>query len=71
MRILGLDDHVLHDSLLQPGDIYNQRFVNLFFQQHAPQSVSHLSPDSRIDLQLDERAATVAITFDFRDCPVE
>jgi outer membrane protein insertion porin family len=71
MRILGRDDQVLHDSLLQPGDIYNQRLVNLFFQKHAPPSVSHITPDSRVDLKLDERAATVAITFDFRDCAVE
>jgi outer membrane protein insertion porin family len=71
ISVLGLDDHVLKDSLLQPGDIYNQRLANLFVAKHATPSLTDALPDSRIHRHLDERTATVAITFDFRDCPVE
>jgi|ERR1017187_2577165 hypothetical protein len=71
MRILGLDDHLLEDSPLRPGNIYNQRLARLFVQEHAPSSLADTSPDSRIHLQLDEGAGTLAIAFDFRDCPIE
>ncbi len=69
ISLLGLDDHLLEDSPLQPGNIYNQRLARLFMQEHAPSSLADTSPDSRIHLQLDERAGTLAITFDFHDCP--
>jgi len=69
VNVLGAPEHVLKDLLLKPGDIYNKRLVNLFFQEQAPAPPTDASPDSRIHLQLDERAATVAITFDFRHCP--
>jgi outer membrane protein assembly factor BamA len=71
ISVVGLDDHVLKDSLLQPGDIYNQRLANLFVEKHASPPLTNALPDSRIHRHLDERAATVAITFDFRRCPVE
>jgi outer membrane protein assembly factor BamA len=71
INVVGLDDHVLKDSLLQPGDIYNQRLANLFVEKHATPPLTDAQPDSRIRRHLDERAATVAITFDFRRCPVE
>jgi len=71
LRVLGLDDSVLKDSLLKPGDVYDQRLVNLFVQQHASSSLTDVSPDSRVRRQLDERAGTVAITFDFRVCPLQ
>lgn len=68
LRVLGRDDSVLKDSLVKQGDVYDERLVNLFVQQHVPFSVD-ASLDSRIHRQLDERAGTVAITFDLRDCP--
>jgi hypothetical protein len=71
VSIVGLDDHVLEDSLLKRGNVYDQRLVDLFLQEHTSLLPTDASPDSRIHLQLDERAATVAITFDFRHCPVE
>ena len=69
ISLLGLDNHLPEDSPLQPGNIYNQRLAGLFIQEHAPSSLADASPDSRIHLQLDERAGTLTITFDFRDCP--
>jgi outer membrane protein assembly factor BamA len=35
INVVGLDDHVLKDSLLQPGNIYNERLANLFVEKHA------------------------------------
>jgi len=69
ISILGLDDHLLKDSLLQPGDVYNQRLALLFIKKYTPSSLTDVSPESRIHRQLDERGATVALTYDFRDCP--
>jgi outer membrane protein assembly factor BamA len=71
LSIVGLDDYVLEDLLLKRGHVYDQRLVDLFMQEHAPSVQADVSPDSRVRLQLDERAGTVAITFDFRRCPVE
>lgn len=71
IKVLGLEDHVLEDFLLKPGDIYNERLANLSFEKHATSSLTDASFNSRVHLQLDERAATVAITFDFRNCPAE
>lgn len=68
ISILGADHDLLKDSFLQPGDSYNQRLARLFIQKHAPSPLIATSPDSHIHRQLDERAATVAITYDFRDC---
>lgn len=71
INVVGLGDHVLKDSLLQPDDIYNQRLANLFVEKHTTPPLTNAQPDSRIRRHLDERAATVAITFDFRDCPLQ
>jgi outer membrane translocation and assembly module TamA len=72
VNIVGLDDRVLEDSLLKQGSVYDQRLVDLFLQEHASSLLpGEASLDSHIHLQLDERAATVAITFDFRRCPAE
>ena len=71
LKVLGREDSILKDSLIKPGDVYDERLVNLFVQQHAASSAADVPLDSRVRRQLDERAATVAITFDFRDCPVQ
>jgi outer membrane protein assembly factor BamA len=71
INVLGLNDHVLEDFLLKPGDIYSERLANLFFEKHATSSLTDASFNSRVHLQLNERAATAAITFDFRNCPFE
>jgi outer membrane protein insertion porin family len=69
--ILGRDDHVLKDSLLKRGNVYDQRLVDLFLQERASSLPTDASPDSRIHLRLNERAGTVAVTFDFRPCPLQ
>jgi Surface antigen variable number repeat len=68
ISLLGGDEHLLEDSPLQPGNIYNQRLARLFIQEHAPSSLRDASPDLGIRLQLDERVGTLAITYDFRAC---
>ncbi|MGH9502340.1 MAG: TonB family protein [Terriglobales bacterium] len=73
--ILGLDENVFQNLkkalLVMPGDVYDQRLVDLFLQQQASLLPIDASPASDIDLRLDERAGTVAITYDLRRCGVE
>jgi outer membrane protein insertion porin family len=67
---LGIDDDVLKDSPLKPGDVYNRSVVNLIFQKHANSPLNDASLDSHIHMHQNERAGTIAITLDFRDCPL-
>ncbi|PYT03833.1 MAG: hypothetical protein DMF60_17140 [Acidobacteria bacterium] len=73
--IMGLDEadfqNALKDLLVKPGDVYDQRLVDLFLKVHASSLPITAPPDSLIDLQLDERVGTVDITYDFRPCRVE
>jgi len=75
IEIMGLDEpvfqNVLKDLLVKPGDVYDQRLVDLFLQKHASLLPTDASPASNVDLRLDERARSVAITYDFRRCGVE
>ena len=72
---LGLDkrlsEDLLKDMQLNPGKVYDQRLVDLFLEKIISSGPSDASRKSRVHQQLDERAGTVAITFDFRPCPVE
>ena len=72
---LGLDkrpsEDLLKDMQLNPGKVYDQRLVDLFLEKIIPSGPSDASRKSRVHQQLDERAGTVAITFDFRPRPVE
>lgn len=74
VSFLGLHERpseaLLNDLQLDPGKVYDQRLVDLFLQQIIP-SVPSASRKSRVQQQLDERAGTVAITFDLRTCPAE
>lgn len=75
INILGLHERPSNDTSnelhLKPGDVFNKRLVDLFFKQHASSPPYETSTDSHIHFRLDERAGTVAVTFDFRPCPVE
>jgi outer membrane protein insertion porin family len=76
INFLGLDEpssqNLLKDLLLlRRGNVYNQRLVNLAFKAQPSLVPTDTTPESRVRLQLDERAATVGITLDFRPCPVE
>jgi outer membrane protein insertion porin family len=67
--IIGADPQVLTDLALTPGQIYNMRIVDLFLRKHLPGAdVNDPNIQHRL---LDERNATVALTFDFRSCPAE
>jgi hypothetical protein len=72
---MGLDEPVFQnarkDLLVKPGAVYDQRLVDLFLQKQASWLPSNASPDSAIDMRLDEGAGTVAITHDYRHCGVE
>jgi hypothetical protein len=61
----------VEDSLLKPGDIYDKRVISLFFRKHALLPLSNASQDSGIQLQLNQQAGTVAITFDFQSCALQ
>jgi outer membrane translocation and assembly module TamA len=71
INLVGTDPELLQnasrDLPLQPGDVYNERLIELFLIKHA----SLVNPDRDRDeeMRLDERAGTVAITFDLRNCP--
>jgi Surface antigen variable number repeat len=64
--IVGADAEVLNDLALKPGQIYNARLVELFLRKHVP--VADVNPNVQRRV-LDERNGTVALTFDFRNCP--
>ena len=70
--IAGLDEPAFQKARgelgLKPGDVYNQRLVNVFLKEHSALLPTDASPEPRFKLQLDEQAATVAITYDFRQC---
>jgi outer membrane protein insertion porin family len=71
INILGVGEPVraqlLRDFFIKPGQIYNQRLVQLTMQKH--QSMFHnCECNDRPVLDLDERTGTVTLTFDARTC---
>ncbi len=67
ISIVGADAELLNDLGLKPGQIYNVRLVEIFLRKHLPGAdVSDPNVQRRL---LDERNGTVALTFDFRNCP--
>jgi outer membrane protein insertion porin family len=67
INAIGFDEHgsqdIVKDFLLKPGDIYNQRLLDL--------SMEHLSSRQSVtlaELDPDETAGTVAITISLRHC---
>ncbi len=75
INILGLDQQasaaVSKELPLKRGDVYNDRLAQLSMQQYSSSLAPEASSDSRVGFQLDQRAGTAAITFDFRPCPVK
>jgi hypothetical protein len=63
----GLLDAASKKVPFQPGAIYNQRLVELFLVRNASVLNGARDPETPL-LKLDERAATVSITFDLRNC---
>jgi TonB family protein len=73
--ILGLDESafetVRKDLFVKPGDIYNERLVNLSLEKYAVLIPNDGSLEPRLNLRLDEQDSTLAITYDFRHCAGE
>ena len=67
INTLGLHEYgsqaVMHDFLLKPGDVYNQRLLDLSIKR-----MSTRQPGARPELLRDEMAGTVAITIIFHQC---
>ena len=72
VNIVGVDEssraQMLQDFLVKPGQIYNGRLVEVFLKREHGSVLSNCECNDRPSLQLDERAALVTITFDFRSC---
>lgn len=75
IRIIGLDEfaaeNALKDLSLKRGEVYNEKLADLFLLTEGSWLPSGASPESRIHLELNERAGTVAVAFDFAPCPIE
>ena len=69
INIEGAPAQVLKGLALAPGQIYNEHLVELFLQKHL-HGVDVDNPNIQ-HRSLDERSGTVALTFDFRQCPTE
>lgn len=70
--IIGLDESVFQSVVkelpIKPGDIYNQRLIELFLQRVTSLVPPDVSTQPRFSLQLDEKAGTVDLSYDFRRC---
>ena len=67
--VVGADTRLANELLMKRGDVYNQHFVDLFFQEYGDVIPPGRSPSSVTRLRLDERNGAVEITLDFRPCP--
>jgi outer membrane protein insertion porin family len=75
INVLGLDQqesqNALKDLLLKRGEIYNQRLIELFLQKLGFLMPGDSPSPSMVQWRIDQQVATVAITFDFRQCPIQ
>ena len=73
--VMGLDESVFQSTLknmfLKPGMVYNQSLVDLFLRQSKSLLPPEASIEPRFNLQLNEKEATVLMTYDFRRCHVD
>jgi hypothetical protein len=73
--IIGLDEsgfrNVTKELLVNPCDVYNQRLVDLFLKNHASLFPTDAAGEPRYNLTMNEREATVVITYDFRPCHID
>jgi TonB family protein len=69
---LGVDEQAfqkMRKNLLQkPGQIYNQRLVDLSLGRYA---AIFRAADPGLNLRPDEETGTVAVSYDFRPCPTK
>lgn len=70
--VVGLDEaafeNLRQDMILKPGDIYNQRLMELFLERCTSHLPAYASFEPRYQLHTDETVGTVAMTYDFRRC---
>jgi outer membrane translocation and assembly module TamA len=68
INLIGEDANSLEaagkDLILKPGQVYNQRFVDLFVMKHPSENVS----DSTTMFHVNEHEGTVDVTLDLRHC---
>lgn len=71
IEVWGLDGSAREEILkdFPVGKVYNARLFDLFLRRHFLEFSS--DDPERVTKQLDEQAATVAITLDARPCPVK
>ena len=73
--VVGLNEtafqNVKREMILKPGDIYNQRLMELFQERYTSHSPTHASLEPRYQLQMDQTAGTVALIYDFRRCQTD
>lgn len=73
--VVGLDEanveNVKREMTLKPGDIYNQRLMELFQGRYSSRFPAYESSEPRYQLHMDETAGTVAMTYDFRHCQTD
>jgi len=69
--VVGLDEaafeNLRQEMFLKPGDIYNQRIMELFLERTS-RLPAFASFEPRYQLQINKTAGTVAMTYDFRHC---
>ena len=70
--VVGLDEaafeNLRQDMILKPGDIYNQRLIELFLKRCTSHLPAYASFEPRYQLHMDATGGTVAMTYDFRRC---
>jgi outer membrane protein insertion porin family len=73
--IIGLDEPAFQkiktQVMLEPGQLYNQRLMEFFLKKHSKKFLKHVASAPSFSLQRNELNATVAITYDFRQCPAK
>ncbi len=71
VEVLDLDQTMesLLKSKLRPGDPFNPRLVEDFYNENKSVLPAGVSPKEDMRLKLDFRNGTVAIVFDFGSCP--
>ena len=72
INILGLNESArlqsLQDFLLKPGQIYNERLVELSLKRERGSVLPSCGCSDRPALDLDEKTGLVTLRFDFRSC---
>jgi TonB family protein len=75
INILGVDElavqRATQNLLVKPGDVYNQRLVDLSLQTQLSSLPADVPIESHVHLEPNERAGTVAVTIDLRQCPAD